>query len=283
MLGQKIYCRNKYMTNAFSILFPSQKPLIGMIHLPDLPGGQSYLGVSALVEKALIDLDTLQKAGFNSVMVENFEKPGFVGATENLKNIFLEVVKAVVKKATVPVGMEIIYDMPATIKVAYLAGAKFVRLDVFVDDVETRWGKVKSEAKKIQSMRDKLGNGKLVLLTDIHVKHAKLLSEKTLEESALEAITYGSDGIIITGNWTGLEPDIEEIRQVKSIVRDNLPVLVGSGLNISNIQKLISLADGAIVGTSIKTGKYVDYEKARTLVKFVQKLKQKEVVKNGRS
>lgn len=268
-IGQLIYCHNKCMTNTFSILFPDKKPLIGMIHLPDLPGGRGYLGVSALVEKALIDLDTLQKAGFNGVMVENFEEPGFIGATKDLKKVFLKVVKAVVEKASVPVGMEIIYDMTATIEVAYQAGAKFVRLDVFVDDVETRWGKIKSEANRIQSMRDKLGDGKLVMLTDIHVKHARLLSKKTLEESALEAITYGSDGIIITGSWTGLEPDIEEIRQVKSIVRDNLPVLVGSGLNIDNIQKLISLADGAIVGTSIKTGDYVDYKKAKTLVKNV--------------
>ena len=122
-------------------------------------------------------------------------------------------------------------------------------------------------------MKNELGNGKLIMLTDIHVKHAKLLSKKTLIESALEAISYGSDGIIITGNWTGIEPNMEEIRLIKSAIEGHLPVLVGSGLNINNIQKLILLADGAIVGTSIKTGDCVNYEKAKTLVEFVHTLR----------
>lgn len=255
------------MINAFSKIFPSIKPLIGMIHLSDLPGGPNYLGADILIKNALKDLNILQLAGFDGVMVENFEKPGFIGASKDLKRVFLEIVKTVVMEASVPVGMEIIYDMPATIEVAYKAGAKFVRLDVFVDNVETRWGIIRADAKVLQQMRNSLGDGNLVMLTDIHVKHAKLLSKKTLVESALEAIIYGSDGIIITGNWTGIEPDLKDIKLVKSVVKNHLPILVGSGLNITNIQRLLSLTDGAIVGTSIKTKGYVDYEKAITLVK----------------
>ena len=61
------------MPNAFSIMFPSQKPLIGMIHLPDLPGGRGYLGVSTLVEKALIDLKNTVYVGDGLNDVESAE------------------------------------------------------------------------------------------------------------------------------------------------------------------------------------------------------------------
>lgn len=254
------------MTDTFFQLFASKKPLIGMIHLSDLPGGPNYLGENILIKNALRELDTLQKAGFDGVIVENFEEPGFISANYDIKNVFLKIVKAVVNKSSIPVGMEIIYDMPATIEIAYEANAKFVRLDVFVDDVETRFGKIIADPKKLQTMKNELGDGKLIILTDIHVKHAKLLNNKTLTESALEAIHYGSDGIIITGSWTGIEPNIKEIQLIKSIAENRLPILVGSGLNINNIHKLILLSDGAIVGTSIKTGGYVDYKKAKALV-----------------
>lgn len=254
----------------FNTVFREKKPLIGMVHLSSLPGHASYGGMGVLVDKALTELKILEAAGYAGALVENTDIPGFVGASLQTKRAMEEVVKKLVKHSLIPVGVEIIYDMPATIEVAYNASAKFVRLDVFVDDVETRWGVVQSEAGKIQKMRGELGNGKLVMLTDIHVKHTKLISRKTLKQSTLEAVKYGSDAVIVTGDWTGVEPDIGEIKLVKSVLKDDLPVLMGSGLSIDNVEKLFAIADGGIVGTSIKSGGQLDYLKARELVDKVK-------------
>ena len=49
-----------------------------------------------------------------------------------------------------------------------------------------------------------------------------------------------------------------------------VPILVGSGLDESNAAELMTSADGAIVGTSLKTGAAVDAEKVRRLMARVR-------------
>ena len=95
-----------------------------------------------------------------------------------------------------------------------------------------------------------------------------MLDKKTLVQSAKEAIKSGSDGLIVTGNWTGNPPSVEDCRIVKKVAGE-IPVLVGSGLNIENAKSLLKITDGAIVGTSIKSGEYINYQKARNLLKTI--------------
>lgn len=242
-----------------------------MIHLPPLPGYPGFQSMSQVVNKAFIGLKRLTIAGFDGALVENTDSPGFVTAPKQIKDSIKLVVEKLVRHSQIPVGMEIIYDMPATIEIACAVSAQFVRLDVFVDDVETRWGKIMSEARRIQNLRDRLDKN-LVMLTDIHVKHAKLISKKTVIESATDAKRYGSDGIIITGNWSGIEPDINDIICVKRELKNDLPVLVGSGLNVNNAKKLLSAADGAIVGKSIKSETFIDRTKASKLLDRVREI-----------
>lgn len=254
-------------------LFNKNKPVIGMIHLPPLPGYPKHPGMESVIEKALTDLETLQKAGFDGVLVENDnDQPHQIGVSKVIIESFSEVMKQLLKHAEISVGMEIIYDMSATIKVAHMLGAQFVRLDVFVDNVETQWGSIPAQARELITLKNSLGAENLVLLTDIQVKHAQMLDKKTLEQSAREAIKYNSDALIVTGNWTGQPPSISDLVKVKKI-NSKIPVLVGSGLNKDNIKGLFQYADGAILGTSIKTGEFVDIKKAKQLIKIVQEIR----------
>lgn len=249
-------------------IFKTKKPIIGMIHLPPLPGYPRHPGMKAVVEKALIDLQTLQNAGFDGVLVENdSDQPHQIGVSKTISKAFTQVMEEVVEKAKVPVGMEIIYDMIETIRVAKKVKVQFVRLDVFVDNVETKWGKIPAQAEEIIKLKKRLHAENLLLLTDIQVKHAKMLDTKTLEQSAREAIDFGSDALIITGTWTGVPPSLADCKNVKKIA--NIPVLVGSGLTAKNVKALFRYCDGAIVGTSIKTGDFIDYKKARKLISAV--------------
>lgn len=252
-----------------SKIFKTKRPNIGMIHLPPLPGYPNHLGMDAVIKKALKDLQILQNAGFNGVLVENdSDQPHQIGVSQTIIKAFTQVMEKVVKKAKIPVGMEIIYDMLETIKVAKKVKAQFVRLDVFVDNVETKWGKIPAQAEEIVRLKKRLHVNNLLLFTDIQVKHAKMLDKKTLEQSTREAMAYGSNALIITGSWTGLPPSLADCKKVKKIA--NIPVLVGSGLTAKNANILLKYCDGAIVGTSIKTGNSVDYKKARELIKATQ-------------
>jgi hypothetical protein len=249
-------------------LFDSKKPLIGMIHLPPLPGYKTHPGMKQVIDKALTDLKTLEKAGFDGVLVENdSDQPHQIGVSKTITDAFTKVMKRILSEAKVPVGMEIIYDMPNTVNVAHKVGAQFVRIDVFVDNVVTRWGKIYAEADKIASL-NKQSAHEIALFTDIQVKHAKMLDKKSLQTSAKEAIKNGSDALIVTGSWTGIAPDLRRCKTVRKAA-GTFPVLVGSGIDIDNAIDLLKVADGAIVGTSIKTEGYVDYKKAKALVQKV--------------
>jgi membrane complex biogenesis BtpA family protein len=258
---------------AFRRVFPRPKPLIGMIHLPPLPGYPDHPGMSGLIRRALLDLSALESAGFDAVLVENDnDRPHHVRVPAVTRNAFADVMHAIVAAARVPVGMEIIYDMPATVTVAYEVGARFVRLDVFVDAVETRWGVVPAAAAETTSLRQELGARDLVFLTDVHVKHARLLTEKPLARSAAESVAAGADGLIITGDWTGEPPTIEDC-QTARVAAPDVPIVIGSGVNAANAADLLGQADAAIVGTSIKSGDGVDAAKAAALASVVEPLR----------
>ena len=55
--------------------------LIGMVHLPALPGSPAYRGsLDEVLERAVADARTLTEAGFDAIMIENFgDAPFFPG------------------------------------------------------------------------------------------------------------------------------------------------------------------------------------------------------------
>ena len=92
-----------------------------------------------------------------------------------------------------------------------------------------------------------------------------LLPDIPIEESARNAVACGADGIIVTGLTTGAATPLELVRRTKDAV--DVPVLVGSGVTADSIAEQLSVADGAIIGTSTKPGGVlsapVEYELAR--------------------
>lgn len=263
------------MNNKFKELFKAQKPLIGMIHLPPLHGYPNHPGMKSVLKKASKDLKTLVKAGFQGALVENDnDQPHQINVSAGIIESFTEIMTKLLRETEIPLGMEIIYDMLATVKVACQVKADFVRLDVFVDNVRTKWGKIPAQAEELVALKKKVHYEDLLFLTDIQVKHAKMIDKKTIEQSAEEAVQTKSDGLIVTGSWTGIAPSLHDCRVVKRVAGD-LPVLIGSGLNHSNIARLWPVIDGAIVGTSIKTGNLVDYNKAKLLVTIARSFQEK--------
>jgi membrane complex biogenesis BtpA family protein len=254
-------------------LFPRPKPLIGMIPLPPLPGCPDHPGMDAVIGAALADLAALESAGFDAVLIENDnDQPHAIGVSAEIREAFAVVAGRVVDRARMPVGMEILYDMEATVAVARQVGAAFARLDVFVDAVETRWGVVPASAAAITAHRRDPDARDPLLLTDLHVKHARLLAARSLRESAIESVARGSAGLIVTGDWTGRPPSLADLRTAKEAAGDT-PVVIGSGLTVANAPALLRVADAAIVGTSLKTGGRMDREQAAALAAAVEALR----------
>lgn len=159
------------------------------------------------------------------------------------------------RRATrLPLGISVLWnDHLTALSIAKILGLQFIRVPVFVDTVRAPCGIIQGEPKKIISFRKRIGARDVALLTDIHVKHAKLLSKMSLTQSARAAVRNGSDTLILTGKWTGEAAELTDLKQVRRAVGD-FPILAGSGVDLANAKKIFALADGAIVSTSLKQG-----------------------------
>lgn len=241
--------------NILERTFKTKRPTIGMIHFMPLLGYSSFAGINRVLKAALQDLEALEKGGMDGVMVENnYDIPHKIFADSETVACMTYLTNEVIKKTKLPVGISVLWnDYKAALSIAKICGGQFIRVPVFVDDVRTQYGDIFGEAHKVIEYRKKIKSENIALFTDIHVKHAKLLSKFSLGESAKKAIGMGSDGIIVTGKWTGDAPDLNDLNIVRKSV-NNSPIFIGSGATVENVRDLITYADGVIVGTSLKTG-----------------------------
>jgi membrane complex biogenesis BtpA family protein len=250
------------------------KPLIiGMIHLLPLPGYKDNPGMNAVISHALKELESLQKGGIHAVLIENdMDQPHQVKPDPEIIVAMAKITESVVKNASIMVGVEVLLNDPkASLAISYLSGADFIRTDYFVDRMsrEEYGGEMVINPRELMEYRKKIKAENISILTDIQVKYAKLLEKnKSIAKSTLQAIDEKSDGIVVSGNFTGEEPKLEDLIEAKNTAKE-FPILVGSGFSSVNAKKILEYADGAIVGTSIKSDDVIDLNKVKELMQIV--------------
>ena len=73
----------------------------------------------------------------------------------------------------------------------------------------------------------------------------------------MQAEFFLVDGVIVTSQFTGVNPDKIDLTKAKSATK--LPVLIGSGMTAQNIPDYLPSADGFIVGSYFrKDGKFLE-------------------------
>jgi len=249
--------------------------VIGVIHLPPMPGFAGSPGIEAVIEKALVDQHALQAGGIDGVLVENEnDHPHEIAAGPSTIAHMTRVAAALVAQASVPVGVEILLNDPkASLAVAAAAGARFIRTDYFVDRmIRPEYGEMDIDPVGLMALRARLGAGNVLVLADIQVKYARMFELRPLAESAALARDNGADAVVVTGIATADAPSTTDIRSARDGA-SGCPVLIGSGLDAANAETLLRGAGGAIVGTSLKTGDRVDVERVRTLMTVVRRTK----------
>lgn len=248
--------------------------LIGMVHLPALPGTPGHLiSVDAIIERALCDAVTLKEAGFDAVMIENFgDCPYVAGALEPASVAVMAVVAQRVRHSVdVVVGINALRnDACAALGIAVAAGASIVRVNVHTGVAATDQGLIEGTAAKTLRYRKLLGV-RVAILADVHVKHAIPVGQQDIALAAKDAAYRGlADGLIVSGPATGVAPDPDELERVREAVPDRR-LLVGSGASEHNVRSLLAVASGVIVGSALKPGQDptvpIDAALARAFVK----------------
>ena len=239
----------------FDQLFATLPALIGMISLPALPGSDIPARLDAIIDAALADLEALEAGGIGAVLVENdFDRPHLLTVGPEVVAVMTRVTAEVRARARVPVGVQVLLnDWRASLAVAHASGADFVRLDFFVDRVRIAAGVIEPQPAAVTAYRAAIGAERVALFTDLQVKYSTLLeADKSLALSARQAADQGAAAVVVTGSETGTAPTPHDLLAARA---GGVPLLIGSGLTAENAAALLPLADGAIVGTALRSGR----------------------------
>ncbi len=236
-------------------LFKRPKPVSGMFHLLPLPGSPHFAGDPELIyERALWEAKTLEQAGVDGLIVENFgDEPYRAGEPPAEGLAFMAAItREVIRHVNLPVGVNVQFNAwQAEMAIAYACGASFIRAEVFVDTVVSAQGILYPCAAELTRYRRQLG-ASVQIWADVQTKYTINLLAQSLTQSALDAQNAGADAIIVTGAATGKATPLEAIEEVKQAVQ--LPVFAGSGTTIQNVTQVLAIADGVIVGSALKEG-----------------------------
>ena len=242
--------------------------LFGMIHLDPLPGSPGFSGdFQQILANALADASALVDAGFDALMVENYNDVPFYADRVPAVTVasMCRCINAIrIAFPSTPIGVNVLRnDGLSALSIAYSCEAHFIRVNVLSGASVTDQGLIESRAAELLRMR-KAWDSKIEILADVGVKHAVPLDLSELGPAARDTAYRGlADALIVSGIATGSPTSELDIETVRRAVPDR-PVLVGSGVTLDNFNP--STADGFIIGTAIKEEGRVSNKKARQIV-----------------
>lgn len=266
-------------------IFVTKKPIIGMIHLKPLPGSPNYdrnkTCMKEIIQFAVEEAKIYEAAGVNGLQIENYwDEPFLKGENIGYETCtaMAAATYAISQAVKIPYGVNVhMNGGNAAMAVACATGAKWIRIFEYVSAHISYTGLTEGIGGQVARYRKMLQAEDVQLFCDVHVKHGShyIVQDRSINDLAADAEVQGADNIIITGFETGVPPTKERILEARKNIK--IPVILGSGINKDNVAELLSVSDGAIVGSAFKTEgameKVVDFNRVEGFMKEVKKLR----------
>ncbi len=254
-------------------------PVIGMLHLPPLPGSSRWKGdLEAVRDFVLRDAASLYEGGIDGLMLENFGDTPFFPDRVPAQTVAAMTALAcdVRRQINVPLGINVLRnDGRSALAVAVASNASFIRVNVLCGARVTDQGLLQGIAHDLLRERASLHADHIRILADVDVKHSAPLAARPLEVEVRDVIERSlADAIIVSGNATGHMIDVQTLVTARQ-GSGSAPVLIGSGVTAGSAGTLIAQgAGGLIVGTSLKidgrVSNPVDVTRVQSLMKAVR-------------
>lgn len=235
------------------------KALIGMVHLPALPGTpKSRLSIDEIIALAVEEARLLEGAGFHGLIVENIHDIPYLKRQvgPEITAAMTAITRAIVDAVALPVGIQILAGANReALAVAQCSGAQFIRAEGYLfASVADEGLMADADAGPLLRYRKMIGADDIAVFCDLKKKHSAhaITADVDLAEMAQAADFFDADGIIITGTSTGKATSLDDLEVAKSAT--TLPTWVGSGVTPDNCAALLEWADALIVGSWYKAG-----------------------------
>jgi uncharacterized protein len=227
--------------------------LVGMVHLPPLPGASSWDGtpLDAVADAARADAETLASAGFDGVLVQNsLDRP----TRDRIDALAVAQLTAVVTRVRaavdIPLGVNVVKnDGPAAVAVAAAAGAAFVRVKVLTGAVLSAEGIVAGCAEETHRTRDRSG-ARPQIWADVYEPTSRPLVPDDFDAAVVDALDFGlADAVIVTA--ADARETLERARQVRGR-HPRARVVIGGRIDAGTVPEALAAADAVIIGSALK-------------------------------
>ena len=254
-----------------------RKVLIGVVHLPPLPGSPRWQGdIERVIEHALQDARAYERGGAHALFIENFGDIPFTKGNVAPETIAAMAAagRAIRQAVKLPLGFNVLRnDARAALALCAVCNGSFIRVNVHTGAMLTDQGLIEGNAYETLRYRKQVCP-RAQIFADVHVKHAVPLGNWTIEDAARDTVERGlADALIVSGAGTGLAADVADLERVRRTV-PTTRILLGSGVTLANLHEFLPSADGFIVGSSLKTGgnvaKPVDPKRVAALVRAIE-------------
>ena len=258
-------------------VFGLEKPIIGMCHLLPLPGDPFYKegSLSEVIEWAKRDLLALQNGGVDGVIFSNeFSLPYLTKVPIVTVATMARIIGELIPHMKVPFGVDVLWDPIATIDLAVATGAKFVR-EVFSGVYASDFGLWNLNYGEIARHRKYVGAQEVKMLFNVVPESAKYLAEREILQIVKTTLfNHRPDALCVSGLTAGSPVDLNTLLSVKEMAfQVGVPVFANTGVTVHNVDKMLEVADGAIVGTAFKyEGKFENHVDEKRVREFMEKV-----------
>ena len=254
----------------------TEKAIVAMCHFRAMPGDPDYdaeKGMQYVVDCARHDLIALQNGGVDAVMFSNeFSLPYLTKVRTETVASMARVIAELMPDIKVPYGVNCLWDPYASLELAVAVDAKFVR-EIFTGVYASDFGLWNTNCGEVVRHQREIGAEDVKLLFNIVPEAAKYLADRDIESIAKTTVfNCRPDALCVSGATAGSATDPETLRRAKSAVGDTV-VFANTGCRVNTIENLLSIADGAVVGTTFKyDGKFENQVDVRRVKEFMDKV-----------
>jgi hypothetical protein len=255
----------------------TDKPIIAMCHMQAMPGDPGFDkagGMKKVLEAARHDLLALQEGGVDAVMFSNeFSLPYLTQVRTETVAAMARVIGELMPEITIPFGVNVLWDPIQSLNLAMATGAKFIR-EIISGVYASDFGLWNTNVGATVRHQYAIGAENVKLLYNIVPEAARYLADRDIVSIARSTVFNNkSDALCVSGLTAGAETDSQILQQVKSAV-PNTVVFANTGVRLENVEKQLSIADGAVVGTTFKKdGVFENGVDAARVKKFMDKVK----------
>lgn len=256
---------------------PTPKPLYGVVHVPPLPGTPFHRSGSfpGIVKDVRAQARRMVEGGMDGLLLQTVDRvysvrddsdPARVAAMSVLAHEVLGQ-----SPAGFAVGVQIMrHAVSASLAVAKVTGATFVRADALVGATLTTHGWVEPDSLQIMTYRKAIEAMGVDLIVDVDSMHYRWAGpDVTTGGVARRAVMVGADAVCVA------HPDRDEALRKVADVRRRAPgarVILGGFVNHGNAAALLAETDGAFVSGCLmdpENPPRVDPDRIRRLVEIV--------------